>query len=81
MKFKRSRSTSEQIITAFFATSGHVTTVLLQKRKTVTAEWYINVCQTKVFEDWSARRPNTSTRSLLLHHDDTCVLTTSATPD
>ena len=61
VKFKKSRSTSKQTIEAFFAKSGHVASVPLRERKTVTDEWYINICLPKVFEAWSARRPNDDT--------------------
>ena len=42
----------------------------LQERKTVKAEWYINVCVPSVFEAWSARRPNDGARGQLLYHDN-----------
>ena len=60
------------MIAAFLAKSGHVASVPLQERKTVNTEWYINTFMPKVFETWSARRPNTGTRGLL-------PLTTAAT--
>ena len=63
MKFKISRSTSNQIIAVFFAKSCHLTTTPLQKRKRVNAELYINICLPKVFEAWTARRPNKQSRS------------------
>ena len=81
VKFKRSRSVSKQMIAVFFAKSGHVATVPLLERKTVNAEWYINTCLPKVFEAWSARRPRTGTRHLLLHHDNASAHTAAATLD
>ena len=42
------------MIAVFLAKSGHVTSVPLQERKTVNAEWYINFCLPKVFEAWCA---------------------------
>jgi len=57
-----------------FAKSVHVDSVPLQERKTVTAEWYINTCLTKVFEAWTACHPNTCTRGLLLHHDNAVIV-------
>ena len=68
VKFKRSRSTSKQTIAVFFAKSGHATSVLLQEKKPVNAEWCINTCQPEFLEAWSARRPDNGTRGLLLHH-------------
>ena len=45
------------------------------------AEWYINICPSKVFEAWSARRPNDGARGLLLHHDNATVHTAAAILD
>ena len=81
VKFKRSRSVSKQMIAVFFAKSGHVATVPLLERKTVNAEWNINTCPPKVFEVWSARRPRTGTRHLLLHHDNASAHMAAATLD
>ena len=47
----------------FFDKSRHVTSTALQKRTTVTAEWYINIGLPKAFEAWTARRPNKQSRS------------------
>ena len=79
VKFKKSRSTSKQTIEAFFAKSGHVASVPLRERKTVTDEWYINICLPKVFEAWSARHPNNGAHGLLLHHDNASANTVDAT--
>ena len=51
------------MIAVVFAKSGHVTFTPLQKRKTVTAEWYINVCLPKAFEAWIARRSDKQSHS------------------
>ena len=80
-KFKRARSTNKQMIAVFFAKSGHVATIPLVERKTVTADWYINTCLPQVFEAWSTRRPRTGTRGLLLHHDNASAHTAAATLD
>ena len=37
-KFKRNRSASKQMIACFFAKFGHVATIPLEERKTVTAD-------------------------------------------
>ena len=50
LKFNRSRSISKQMITVCFSKSNHVASVLLQERKTVNAEWHINVRLPKVFK-------------------------------
>ena len=81
VKFKRSRTASKQMIAVFFAKSGHVATVPLLERKNVNAEWSIKTSLPKVFEAWSARRPKTGTRHLLLHHDNASAYTAAATLD
>ena len=80
-KFKRARSTSKQMMAVFFSKSGHVASVPLLERKTVTSEWYISTCLPQVFEAWSKRRPRTGTRGLLLHHDNASAHTAAATLD
>ena len=42
---------------------------------------YINICLPKVFEAWTARRPNKGTRGLLLHHGNASANTAAATLD
>ena len=80
MKFKKLRSTFKQTI-AVFAKIGHVTSTPLEERKTGNAEWYINICLPKVFEAWTAHRPNNGTHGLLLHHDDVSAHAAVATLD
>ena len=80
LKFKSPRSTFKQMIAVFFK-SDHVVSVPLQERKLVNAEWYINICLTKVFEAWTAHRPNNGARCLLLYHDNACAHTAAATLD
>ena len=72
--FKWTRSISKQMPMVVFAKSVHVDSVPLQERKTVTAEWYINTCLTKVFEAWTACHPNTCTRCLLLRHGNAVIV-------
>ena len=74
------RSTSKQII-AVFAKLGHVTSTPHQERKTGNAEWCVNICPPEIFEASTARRPNSGTHGLLLHHDNASVHTTAATLD
>ena len=45
------------MIACFFAKFGHVATIPLEDRKTVTADWYINHCLPKIFQAWCKRRP------------------------
>ena len=69
------------MIACFFAKIGHVATMPLDDRKTVTADWYDNHCLPKVFQAWYKRRPRTDVRSLLLHHDNASAHTTAVTMD
>ena len=50
VKFKRNRSAFKQMIACFLAKLGHVATIPLEDRKTVTADWYVNHCLPKVFQ-------------------------------
>ena len=69
MKFKRNRNASKQMIARFFAKFGHVATIPLEDKKTITADWYVNHCLPQIFQAWCKRCPRTGVRSLLLHHD------------
>ena len=42
VKFKRNRSDCKQTIACFFAKFGHVATIQLEDRKTVSADWFVN---------------------------------------
>ena len=81
VKFKRNRSDFKQMTACFFAKIGHVATIPLEDRKTVTADWYVNHCLPKVFQTWCKRRPQTRVRGLLLHHDNASVHTAAVTLD
>ena len=81
VKFKRNRSASKQMIVCFFAKFGHVVTVSLEDRKTVTADWYVNHYLPKVFQAWFKQRPRTGVRGLLLHHDNASEHTAAVTLD
>ena len=81
VKFKRNRSASKQMIACFFAKLGHVVTIPLEDRKTVTADWYVNHRLPKVFQARSKRRPRTGVRGLLLHYDNAGAHTAAETLD
>ena len=70
VKFKRNRSASKQMMACFFAKLGHVTTIPLEDRKTVTADLHVNHCLPKVFQAWYKWRPRTGACGLLLHQDN-----------
>ena len=65
-KLRRSSSVGKKMVATFFCRSGHVVTVPLQDRRTVTAEWYSTVCLPKVVEKMKELR---SRSRLLFHHD------------
>ena len=81
VKFKRNRCASKQIIACLFAKFGHVATIPLEDKKTVTADWYVNHCVPKIFQAWCKRRPRTGVRGLRLHHDNASVHTAAVTLD
>lgn len=78
-KCRRSRSVGKKMVASFFSLTGHVATVPLEDRKTVNADWYVNVCVPQVFAKWSQRRPKTGTRGLLWHHDNASAHTAART--
>ena len=51
-KLQRSRSAQKKMVACFFGKSGHVATILLKDRRTVTADWYVQHCLPKVFKVW-----------------------------
>ena len=57
VKLKKNRSASKQMIACFFAKFGLVATILLEERKTVMADWYVNHCLPKIFQAWCKWRP------------------------
>ena len=48
-KLKRSQSAQKKMVAGFFEKSGHVVTIPLKDRRTVTANWYVHHCLPKVF--------------------------------
>ena len=69
------------MIACFFAKFGHVATIPLEDRKTVTADWYINHYLPKIFQTWCRRRLRTGVLGLLLHHDNASGHTAAGTLD
>ena len=67
------------MIACFFAKFGHIVTILLEDRKTVAADWYVNHCLPTIFHAWCKRRPRTGVRGLLLHHDNASAHTAAVT--
>ena len=57
LKFKWSRSTSKQLVASYIAKTGHITTIPLEERHTVTADWYVHQCLPQVQHAVRTRRP------------------------
>ena len=81
VKFKRNRSASKQMIACFFAKFGHVATTPLEDKKTVTADWYVNHCLSKVFWTCCKWRPRAGVRGRLLDHDNASAHTAAVALD
>jgi histone-lysine N-methyltransferase SETMAR len=71
----------KQMVATFFGKAGHLLTVPLQNHRTVTAQWYTDVCLAKVLDAWVERRPNDQFRHLRLHHDNAPAHTSIRTAD
>ena len=81
VKLNRNKNASKQMIPCFFAKFGHVATIPLEDRKTITADWYVNHCLPKIFQAWCKWRPRTGVRGRLHHHDNASVDTAAVTAD
>lgn len=66
-KVVRSRSVSKKMVASFVSKTGHVATIPLQERRTVTANWYTTVCLPEVIRELRKSNPN---RRIILHHDN-----------
>lgn len=69
------------MVATFFCKSGHLVTVPLQQKRTVTAQWYTEECLPKVLQAWSKKRPNDKLQHFLLHHDNAPAHTAIRTVD
>ena len=81
MKFKRNTGASKQMIACFFAKFGHVATIPLEDRKSITVDWYVNHRLPKIFQAWCKRCPQTGARGLLLDQDNAYAHTAAVTLD
>lgn len=78
-KVIRGKSANKKMIAAFFRCSGPVAVIPLEDRKTVTADWYTEVCLPQVFEKLCSDRPRSGLRGILLHHDNATPHTAAKT--
>uniref|UniRef100_A0A1I8HNK7 Transposase n=1 Tax=Macrostomum lignano TaxID=282301 RepID=A0A1I8HNK7_9PLAT len=62
-KLRRERSVAKQMVAVFVAKTGHLATVPLVQQRTVTGNWYANVCLPQA-------SPKDSSSGILLHHDN-----------
>ena len=80
-KLERLRSAQKKTVSCFFGKSGHVAAILLEDRRTITADWYEHHCLPKVFEVWCQCRPKTGLRGFFLHRDNASAHTAATTVD
>ena len=78
LKFKRSRSTSKQMVSSYIAQTGHITTIPLEERRNVTADWYVHQCTPQVLHAVCTRRPKSG---IIVHHDNAPAHTVAVTRD
>lgn len=71
----------KQMVATFFSKAGHLVTVPVEHHRTVTAQWYTDICLNAVFDAWSQRRPNDQLRHVRLHHDNAPAHTAIRTTD
>jgi [histone H3]-lysine36 N-dimethyltransferase SETMAR len=75
-KVIRSRSVSKKMVATFVSKSGHVATIALEDRRTVTSDWYITVCLPQVI---TKLRQNNPQRRVILHQDNASAHTAQKT--
>ena len=64
------------MVASYIAKTGHITTIPLEERRTVTAEWHVHQCLPQVLHAVRTRRPKSGTT---LHHDNASAHTAAAT--
>ena len=62
------------MVAALFRKRDIVERVVLEKERTVTSSWYIQICLPKVIERLRNMRPRPRLDTWLLHHDNAPVL-------
>ncbi|GFS34956.1 mariner transposase [Trichonephila inaurata madagascariensis] len=69
------------MVAKFFSYSGHIATIVLEDRETVTAEWYVTKCLPEVLEQWLPKRPKRITLGMILHHENVSAHSAQRTKD
>ena len=70
VKFVREKSFGKVMVAVFFRRSGILPLVLLEKGRTVIAEWYSTICLPQILQALEQERPKTKDRHIFLHHDN-----------
>ena len=64
------------MVASHIAKTGHITTIPLEERRTVTADWYVHQCLPQALHAVHTRRPKSG---ITLHHDNAPANTAAAT--
>ena len=67
VQVRKSKSIGKRMVTLFITKGGILTSVSLEKSKTVTAKWHTETCLPQLFENLVSRAP---LDSWFLHHDN-----------
>ncbi|CAH1976428.1 unnamed protein product [Acanthoscelides obtectus] len=65
--FQRLKNISKNMVATFVSKAGHIATIPLNERKTVTADWYTTICLPKVITELRKINPE---RRIILHQDN-----------
>jgi histone-lysine N-methyltransferase SETMAR len=79
VKAKRERSVGKTMFAVFFSRQGVVASVPLEEGKTVTSQWYTEICLPVVFKNLLKGRPATDLRRHFMHHDNASAHTAKNT--
>lgn len=80
-KVVRGRTVNKKMIAVFFRRSGPVAVIPLEDRRTVTSQWYSEVCLPQAFQQLAEDRPRSGTRGILFHQDNAPAHTAARTLD
>ena len=64
------------MVASYVAKTGHITSIPLEERHTVTADWHVHQCLPQVLHAVRTRRPKSG---ITLHHDNAPAHTAAAT--
>lgn len=80
-KVVRGRSVNKKMIAVFFRRSGPVAVIPLEDRRTITSEWYCEVCLPQAFGELNSERPRSGVRGILFHQDNAPAHSAARTMD